>query len=102
MILHRLRCRVFGGPVNTFSRYALSCAIGLTIAAAQNPPGNFVRTACIKVQPGKFAEFMQFVHGPGPKVVQAIVDSGELAASSLLRSVAPAGDEARCDFIQAD
>jgi len=76
--------------------------MGITIAAAQNQPSGFLRRACIKVQPGKFSEFMQFANGPGVKFVQAIVDSGELTASTFLRSVVPAGDEARCDFIQVD
>ena len=81
------------------SRVAVAFLFGVTIVAAQNQPSSYFRTACIKVQPGKWSEFMEFSNGMATKVMQAAAENGEFSTATLLRSVLPSGEEARCDFI---
>ena len=57
---------------------------------------------CIKLQPGKTtADFRQFVSEASLKMAQHRIDAGHILSWSLLRSVIPAGEEARCDFIMS-
>lgn len=53
----------------------------------------------IKVAPGKGAEYLQFIRDTTMKVAQVRVDAGEITSWTLLRSVMPAGLEARSDYM---
>lgn len=75
----------------------LTCAAGL-VASAQNAPPQFARSFCIKVQPGKNAEFLKLMSDFSKPVAQVRADAGEFTARFLTRSIFPAGQEATCDF----
>ena len=77
----------------------VSLGIFANMLAAQEKLTGYHSVACIKVQPGKGAEYRQFINDFSRKVMQANVDSGDLAAASLLRTVLPSGTEARCDYV---
>ncbi|HEY7615422.1 MAG TPA: hypothetical protein VH744_01350 [Terriglobales bacterium] len=68
---------------------------------AQQQPGYSQRLACIKVLPGKSAEYRQFVADTTVKLMQATINAGEAATWTLLRAVTPAGSEARCDYMSS-
>ena len=53
----------------------------------------------VKVTPGKGAEYMKFVADTTMKVAQMRADAGEILSWTLLRSVYPAGQEARSDYM---
>ena len=61
------------------------------------PPLPYQVVNCIKVKPGKGREFRQFWNDVSAKVAQVRADEGRVMTTSLLRSVMPAGEEARCD-----
>jgi hypothetical protein len=65
----------------------------------QPQPVYFQTLNCIKVLPGKRAEYRQFVEDTTRKVMQVRADAGEILSWTLLRSVMPAGEEARCDYM---
>jgi len=66
---------------------------------AQNAPASYDMMSCLKIQPGKTVEFTQFMNDVVKKVVQAEAGQGEIGAWYLLRTVFPAGEEARCDYV---
>lgn len=72
-------------------------ATALPVAAQQQPLLTQVMT-CIKVLPGKGAEFAE-VSAIAAKMSKARVDAGTLRSWSLLRSEFPRGSEARCDYM---
>jgi hypothetical protein len=53
----------------------------------------------LKVAPGKGDEFMRQMREETMRVAQVRADSGEILSWSLLRSVYPAGTEARADYV---
>ena len=53
----------------------------------------------IKVQPGKGAEYEQFLRDTSMKTAQIRANAGEIVSWTLLRSVMPAGQEARADYM---
>jgi hypothetical protein len=68
-------------------------------ADAQPPQSNLYQTVlCIKVTPGKTAEFRQLVNDATKPMMQARANAGEFASWTFLRSVMPAGSGARCDY----
>jgi hypothetical protein len=75
---------------------AVLATIGLN---AQTQPAYYQTVACVKVTPGKFTEFRQFVNDTTKKMAESRTKTGEIVSWSLLRSVMPAGAEARCDFM---
>ena len=81
------------------------CAAALLAAslqAQQQPPPPYQTVVCTKLRPGKTAaEYRQFVTDTTLKVQQARAEAGEIVSWSLLRSVMPAGDEARCDYLSS-
>jgi hypothetical protein len=79
----------------------ITVALGLfvTRTEAQDQQGGYHRVACIKVKPGKEAEFREFVAGAARKFFQSSADSGEIAGWFLARTVIPAGSEAGCDYV---
>ena len=66
---------------------------------AQQPAPVFQTMTCVKAQPGKFTEYRNFVSDTGPKLAHVALDRGSYSTWTLLQSVRPAGDEARCDFV---
>lgn len=53
----------------------------------------------LKVAPGKSNEFLRVTREEGMKVAQVRADAGEIITWTLLRSVFPAGEEARADYV---
>jgi hypothetical protein len=78
---------------------SLACLLGTSTLTAQNQTTGYQRVACVKVQPGKFREYLAFANDVTAKTMQVGVDTGEISGWYLLRSVMPAGEEARCDFV---
>jgi hypothetical protein len=68
---------------------------------AQQQPVYYQTLNCIKVMPGKARELTQFVRDTSMKVAQMRADAGEILTWSLLGSVMPAGQEARCSHMIA-
>ncbi len=66
---------------------------------AQAGPPDYDRLTCLKVLPGKAAEFSRFENDVVKKVVQAEANWKDIAAWFLLRTVFPTGEEASCDYI---
>jgi hypothetical protein len=83
---------------------AAACVAAFTVsaqnAAAQNVPTPFARSVCIKIQPGKNAEYMKLMTDVAMPVAQVHADAGEFSARFLMRTVYPAGMDAACDYEQ--
>ncbi|MEO7142584.1 MAG: hypothetical protein ABI165_03690 [Bryobacteraceae bacterium] len=82
------------------SRFAM--ALGLcvvsTTAVAQNATVPFAKSVCIKVQPGKDADFNRLVTDVLRPSAQVRADAGEFVTQFLMKSVYPAGMDAACDY----
>lgn len=77
----------------------LAFASAASPAFAQNaadPPT--ARVYCIKVNPGKGAEFDAFLRDVSLPLAQVRADSGEFAWVMVARSLYPAGTSATCDY----
>jgi hypothetical protein len=68
-------------------------------SASQQSPNEWYRVFCVKVNPGKAADFVNFVNGDLRKFSQAQVDSGSISHWGALQAVNPAGSEAECDYL---
>jgi len=66
--------------------------------SAQQQPGYYQVLNCIKVTTGKTTEYLKFVNDASKPLAQARANAGEIVSWSLLRSVLPTGEEARCDY----
>jgi hypothetical protein len=77
---------------------ALAAALSVTLVAQQAPVG-YHSISCVRVKPGKFADFRALLSGDYHKVEQARVDSGAVSAFIALRTVIPAGTDAGCDYV---
>jgi hypothetical protein len=77
---------------------AVSIAMGLAAATSRAQDQPTVREYCIKVAPGKAAEYEAFLRDVSVPLAQARADSGEFAWSVIARGVIPAGSSARCDY----
>lgn len=80
------------------------CVVALTahVLPAQQPSAEKVYTQSItyiKVTPGKSAEYVALINETSKKVAQQRIAAGEIISWTLLRSVMPAGKEARADYI---
>ena len=69
----------------------------VTNAGAQQPTP-FIYDYCLKVNPGKDAEFAAHLRDVGSKLGQAAVDSGRYLSWAAARAISPAGESARCDY----
>jgi len=76
---------------------ALAAALPVTLVAQQAPTG-FHSVTCVKVKPGKTADFSAFVNGDLRKYEQSRVNSGAISGVLVLRTISPAGSEAECDY----
>jgi len=77
---------------------ALAAAFPVTLAA-QQPPSGYHTVACIKVKPGKAAEYRKWAADDVHKLQQANADSGRISAWFLLGYVMPQGTSAACDYL---
>ena len=77
---------------------AMAAACG-TAALSQQQPSGYHGVLCLKVNPGKGADYRKWYDEEGRKVLQANVDSGKVTTVYRLRAVAPAGTAATCDFL---
>jgi hypothetical protein len=85
-----------------FSTLFVAALLAATLDAQQTPPPPYQTVICLKVQPGKTdSDYRQFVNAATLKLQQMRADAGQIVSWSLLRSVMPAGEDARCDFIQS-
>jgi hypothetical protein len=88
------------------TRFAATIFAGALLPAAlsaqPSAPAQYQTITCVKLLPGKSAaEYQQFMADTLVKVNQTRADAGEIVAWSLLRSVMPAGEDARCDFMSS-
>jgi hypothetical protein len=81
---------------------ALATAFSATLVAQMSTPTptGYHSISCIKVVPGKGADFSKFMTEDLHKYAQSRVDSGAISAWLLLRTVMPQGSEAECDYVQ--
>ncbi len=77
---------------------AIVAAFAVTLIAQQAPSG-FHSVACMKVKREKDAEFRKWYADDVRKVQQSRADSGAISTWFLLRSVAPQGTSAECDYL---
>ena len=77
---------------------AAAAAISSMGIAQQPAPGPYYMVNCIKVKPGKDADFDKFAADSLHRFAQARVDSGLLTTWLLLGSVLPSGRENECDY----
>lgn len=86
--------------IRPFVCYLLaSAAVCTDHAFAQNQPSGLHSVSCLKLQPGKAVELREFLALDVSKVMQAGVDNGDFTSWYLLRSIYPAGVEAKCDYL---
>jgi hypothetical protein len=82
-----------------FPSLALVAAFSATLIAQPAPSTGFHTVACIKVKPENNTEFRKWAAGDVHKFAQSRVDSGALSSWFVLRSIAPAGRSATCDYV---
>jgi hypothetical protein len=75
---------------------ALAAALCVTVVAQQAPAG-YHQIYCVKVKPGRDAQFNAMVNGDLRKLVQYDLNSGRLSSWIVLSAMIPAGEEAPCD-----
>lgn len=83
-------------------RFALPVFCLMTAALQGQQPASPVYTQTltyVKVVPGKGTEYEQLVKETTQKIAQVRADAGEIVSWTLLRSVMPAGQEARADYV---
>lgn len=76
---------------------AVALAASSAAAQGQAEPQT-ARSYCVKVAPGKDAEFRTFLHDVVVPLNQAYANAGEFAWYVAARSVVPAGSSAPCDY----
>src|SRR5262245_62377903 len=89
-----MKARMFG--------FALAAACLVAAQLQGQTPATPVTTqslAYIKVPVGKSEEFLKFVREASLKIAQVRADAGEIVSYTVLRSVYPAGEEARANFL---
>ena len=74
-------------------------ALSVPLVAQQQAPSGYHRVTCVKVKPGRSAEFRALVTGDISKVEHSQLNSGTISAWIVLRTVVPAGSEATCDYV---
>ena len=82
--------------------FLVAALIAATLNGQSTTPRPYQSVVCLKLQPGKStSEYRQFIAETLVKTNQMRADAGEIISWSLLRVVMPAGEEARCDFMQS-
>jgi hypothetical protein len=69
----------------------------LFVASAQEPQ-SYIRDACVKVAPGKGAEYDAFTRDVTAKQMKARMADGHMVFWVIASASIPAGNAARCDF----
>jgi hypothetical protein len=83
----------------TFGAVLLGVLVAPSLGRAQGDTGpETVRSYCIKVQPGKAAEYEAFLRDVALPLLQARADLGGFQWAMLTRSVYPQGSSAQCDY----
>jgi hypothetical protein len=82
----------------TLLAVSLSLSLAAAVASAQSQPSPTVREYCVKVAPGKAAEYTAFLRDVTVPLNQSRADAGEFAWWAAVRSVVPAGSSAACDY----
>ena len=77
---------------------ALTAALSVTLVAQQAPTG-YHNITCVKVKPGKGADFRSMINGDVRKLEQSRADSGTISGYIVLRTMMPAGADAQCDYV---
>src|SRR5260370_2574837 len=88
----------------TFMTFGLFLSVALVVTfpvtlSPQQAPSGYHTVACIKVKPGKGAEYRKWAAEKTHKLQQANADSGRISAWFLLRYVMPQGSLAACDYL---
>ena len=81
-----------------FAYAAVAEAVSSVGVAQQPAPRPFYLVNCVKVKPGKDAEFGKWAADTLHKFAKARVDSGVLTTWLLLSPVLPSGTENQCDY----
>lgn len=76
---------------------ALAVVCSVPVVAQQAPVS--YNSDCVKVKPGRGADFMSQLNGNILKVEQAEMDSGRSVGFVALEVVIPSGKDVRCDYI---
>lgn len=81
--------------------FALSLGLGSSLQAqpAAAAPVTTQKIFLLKVAHGKNQEWIQLMRDVSMKAAQVRADAGEIISWTILRSVYPAGEEARADFM---
>jgi hypothetical protein len=78
---------------------SMAAALAATGAAAQGQaPPPMIREYCVKVAPGKGAEYAALLRDVMVPLNQSRADAGEFSWYAVVRSVVPAGTSAPCDY----
>lgn len=83
-------CRILGG---------VALAVACSVPAVAQQKLTYYHSDCVKIKPGRGADFASQLDGNVMKVEQAEMDSGRSVGFAALRVVVPSGKEARCDYI---
>ena len=76
-----------------------SCALGSLAAQNQSTVSiPTIQALCIKVEPGKDAEYLRLMAEVAAPAAQVRANAGEFSNRLLMRSVYPAGSDAVCDY----
>jgi hypothetical protein len=78
---------------------AIIATLSVPLVAQQQAPSGYHRVTCVKVKPGRTAEFRALVAGDISKVEHSQLDSGTISAWLVLRTIDPAGSDATCDYV---
>jgi len=82
-----------------FAGVSIAVGFAASTSQAQGPSAPpTARDYCIKVAPGKGAEYTAFLRDVTVPLAQARADAGEFAWFAVSRGVVPAGSSASCDY----
>jgi hypothetical protein len=77
----------------------LAATLSATLSAQNNPSSTgYFSVTCLKLEPGKSAEFRSWMSDVVRKIAQSRVDAGILTSWELYREVLPQGSESHCDY----
>lgn len=78
---------------------AIIATLSAPLVAQQQAPSGYHRVACVKIKPGRTAEFRALVAGDISKVEHSQLDSGTISGWIVLRTIVPGGSDATCDYV---
>jgi hypothetical protein len=77
----------------------VASTLSVTLVAQQQAPSGYHRVSCVKVKPGRTAEFRALIAGDVSKFEHSQLDSGTMSGWVVLRTIVPAGSDATCDYV---